>query len=91
MYVVDYPWGVINIFGPIDHLVLVKQVCYEFDLIMGQENTFELFLEAWNVVWKKLILDYAASSISKPIRLQHALRDMDLEDDQGNHCYILKL
>ena len=57
---------------------------------MGQENTFELFLEAWNV-WKKLILDYAASSISKPIRLQHALRDMDLEDDQGNHCYILKL
>ena len=44
MYVVDYPWCY-NIFGPIDHLVLVKQVTYQFDLITGQENTFELFLE----------------------------------------------
>ena len=82
----DYPWDVITF----SVLLIILFSFNRFDLITGQENTFELFLEAWNV-WKKPILDYAASSISKPIRLQHALRDLDLEDDQGNHCYILKL
>ena len=86
MYVVDYPWDVITF----SVLLIILFSFNRFDLITGQENTFELFLEAWNV-WMKPILDYAASSISKPIRLQHALRDLDLKDDQGNHCYILKL
>ena len=52
---------------------------YEFDLIIGAENSYDTFIEAWDI-WKHAILEYSRASVSKPKMLKHALRDADASD-----------
>ncbi len=56
--------------------------------MVGQDNIFDRFSEAWDV-WKKPVLDYASSSYNKPARLQHALRDLDSNDEGKYHYFIM--
>ena len=53
----------------------------KFDLITSLDNSYDSFLEAW-ILWKQAI----SSSISKPKRLQQALRDV-VSSDPGIWLY----
>lgn len=58
---------------------LFMQILYEFDLIIGVENSYDAFVESW-VSWQQAILEYSGASQSKPKMLKHAFRDMDSDD-----------
>ncbi len=58
---------------------------YEFDLIVGVDNSFDVFSEAW-ALWEPAILEYSAAPLSKSKTLKQALRDID-SDDTGNLMY----
>lgn len=55
------------------------QIMYEFDLIIGAENSYNTFVESWSS-WKQAILEYSGASLSKPKMLKHAFRDSDSND-----------
>ncbi len=46
---------------------------YEFDLIVGVDNSFDVFSEAW-ALWEPAILEYSAAPLSKSKTLKQALR-----------------
>lgn len=72
----------IQLIAVLQYIVYV-QVSYEFDLIIDQQNTLEIFCEAWKI-WESAIIEYAKASLNIPKQLQHALRDLDSEEQGIN-------
>ena len=52
---------------------------HEYSLIVGKDNSYDVFSNAWDM-WKQGILNYSAASMSKSKALKWALRDADSED-----------
>ena len=56
---------------------------HEYSLIVGKDNSYDVFSNAWDM-WKQGILNYSAASMSKSKALKWALRDADSEDPSNS-------
>ena len=71
------PTGCFFVVGGIRFIILIIQVTGELELIMLSETIESDYMDNWNK-WNSAILDYAQASSHPPAALQHALRDLPL-------------
>jgi len=67
----------------------IPQLIYEFDIIVGIDNSFERFEDNWEP-WKHAIIKYSQAYQNKPKMIRQALQEL-VPGESGKTCMCISL